>query len=116
MEASSMNSRTTAKHSTKSTKRSARNVAALTPADALGMLASAITYLQQSGLTVKAGNDAQLGLVLAIDGARMSQDAFGVMTFEPALEPPDALKVGSTPTAELAGTTSTSEIPAQAHG
>ena len=74
------------------TKRSARNVPALTPAEALGMLASAITYLQQAGLTVKAGNDSRLGLVLAIEGARMAQDTFGVMTFEP-------VKVASTPVA-----------------
>lgn len=51
-------------------------------AEALAILASAINYCQRAGLSVKAGNDPKLGLVLAIDGARMKQDAFGVMTFE----------------------------------
>lgn len=67
----------------KPTRRGARKVPALTPVEALGMLASAIIYLQQSGLTVKAGNDSKLGLVLAIDGARVSRNAVGVMRFEP---------------------------------
>ena len=67
----------------KRTRRNGPGVPALTPAEALGMLASAITYLQQSGLRVRAGNDPQLGLVLAIDRARLTQDAFGVMGFEP---------------------------------
>ncbi len=52
-------------------------------ASALERLASAITYLQSAGLRVRAGNDPQLGLVLAIDGARMVADSFGVMGFEP---------------------------------
>lgn len=92
-------------------KRTKRNVPALTPAEALGMLASAITYLQESGLNVKAGNDSRLGLVLAIDGARMSQDAVGVMTFEPV----NAI-AASTPTAEVVSDASTPEaaVPAQA--
>ena len=88
--------------------RTKRTVPALTPAEALGMLASAITYLQQSGLTVKAGNDSRLGLVLAIDEARMVQDAFGVMRFEPGR----VASIASTP-AENASTPQP-ELPASA--
>ena len=98
-----MNSQPTAKHSTRSTRRSARNVPALAPAEALGMLASAITYLQQSGLIVKAGNDSRLGLVVVIEGARVSWDAFGVMTFEPvnAIAASTSAEVASTPEAAV---------------
>jgi len=75
------------------------------------MLASAITYLQSAGLTVKAGNDARLGLVLAIEGAQMKQDALGVMTFEPR-EAASTAERTSTPADAIAASTPT--VPA--HG
>jgi hypothetical protein len=92
-----MNSQMNAKHSTKSTRRSARSVLALTPTEALGMLASAVSYLQGAGLTVKAGNDSRLGLVLAIEGARVTSDSFGVMHFESVSVASISDEVASTP-------------------
>jgi len=88
----------------KRTRRNGSGVPALTPAEALGMLASAITYLQQSGLTVKAGNDSRLGLVLAIDGARVTADSFGVMRFEPMPVAPGPVAQGQASTPDVAST------------
>jgi len=58
----------------KSTKNGGRRAVAptLTPAEALAMLASAVTYCQSAGLEVRAGNTAQ-GLVLHLPGARLAQ-------------------------------------------
>ena len=58
------------------------NKPALTPAEALQMLASAIGYLQAAGLTIKVGNHHHLGLVLAIDGAHVNTDTSGTARFE----------------------------------
>lgn len=58
------------------------NKPTLTPAEALQMLASAISYLQAAGLTIKVGNHHQLGLVLAIDGAHVNTDTSGTACFE----------------------------------
>ena len=71
---------------------------------ALARLAGAMADLQAAGLTVKAGNEPLLGLVLAIGGARVTADSFGVMRFEPG--PPDlsaeARRKAGAPAASLA--------------
>lgn len=58
----------------KPTKNGTRSGTAptLTPADALGMLASAVNYCRAAGLDVRAGNTAS-GLVLNLPGARLAQ-------------------------------------------
>jgi hypothetical protein len=58
-------------NTTKRSKRSGRSVPALAPADALDMLASAVNYCREAGLSVCAGNDPALGLVLAIPDAHL---------------------------------------------
>ena len=89
------------------------NTTPLTPAEALARLAGAITYMQSAGLRVRAGNDSHLGLVLAIEGARVTADSFGVMRFEPM----PAASLGSTSSTEAqASSTAEREAPAQAHG
>jgi hypothetical protein len=50
------------------TKRARRKTQAITPREAIEILASAVSYCQQAGLTVKAGN-ADGNLALVIEGA-----------------------------------------------
>jgi len=45
---------------------------ALTPADALDMLASAINYCQQAGLKVRAGNTENGMLAIVVEGAAVA--------------------------------------------
>lgn len=73
---------------TKQHKRPTRPT--LSPADALNMLASALTYCQQAGLTIEAGNGPS-GLTIILPGARLGQtEAGAVLEPVPAGEPPTA--------------------------
>lgn len=59
------------------TKRAKRKMPPITPQEAIEILTSAVSYCQQAGLTVKAGN-ADGNLALVIEGAHV--DNTGLLT------------------------------------
>jgi hypothetical protein len=73
-----------------STKNGARSKPSIGPADALGMLESAINYCRAAGLIVKGGNLGEV-LTLAIVGAELAED--GHFTVKAAAQPEPAGEV-----------------------
>ena len=80
------------------TKRARRKTQTITPQEAIEILASAVSYCQQAGLTVKAGN-AEGNLALVIEGAYV--DNTGPMTRlavgDPPAEAPAPLEASALP-------------------
>ena len=70
-----------------STKRKRRELPALTPGDALEMLASAINYCQHAGLKVRAGNMGNGMLAIVVEGAAVASTD-GVTRLVVASTPP----------------------------